>query len=93
MAASTRLTASERALRAQFAAHARWSRENPGAGNGEAGQAGLVAKFEREARQADPDASDREIARRGQSALRAHMARLAFESSKARRAARAAGTA
>ena len=47
-----------------------------------------MARFEREARAADPDASDAEIARRAQAAHRAHMTRLALASSKARKAGR-----
>jgi hypothetical protein len=85
MAASTSLTPEQLRLRGKIAAGVRWSREDP-AENAARGQAGLVAKFEREAREADPDTSDAEIARRAQCAYKAHMARLAFASSKARRA-------
>jgi len=79
------LSPEQRILRAQIAASTRWSRENPAA-NAARGQAGLLARFEREAREADPGASDAEIARRGEAAHRAHMQRLAFASSKARAA-------
>jgi hypothetical protein len=79
------LTKPQRILRAQIAANTRWSREDP-AENAARGQVGLAAKFEREAREADPAASDAEIARRAQAAYRAHMQSLALASSKARKA-------
>jgi hypothetical protein len=84
------LTPEQRTLRASIAAHTRWSAEDPAA-NAARGQAGLLAKFEREARAADPTLPDAEIARRAQSAYRAHMARLSFASSKARKARKAGG--
>jgi hypothetical protein len=80
-----RLTPAQRSLRASIAANTRWSREDPAA-NAARGQAGLLARFEREARAADPDAPDAEIARRTEAAHRAHMQRLALASSKARKA-------
>ena len=81
--AMPRLTPEQRQLRASIAAHARWSQENPAA-NASRGQAGLLAKFEREARQSEPGLTDAEYARRAQAAHRAHMGRLALASSKAR---------
>ncbi|MGH3301874.1 MAG: hypothetical protein ACRDOK_09365 [Streptosporangiaceae bacterium] len=48
MAASTSLTPEQRTLRARNAAFERWSREDPSAA-ARAGQAGLLAKFDREA--------------------------------------------
>jgi hypothetical protein len=83
------LTPQQRTLRASIAANARWSRENP-AENAARGQAGLLAKFDREAREAEPGLTEAEYARRAQSAHQAHMKRLALASSKAR-AARVAG--
>jgi hypothetical protein len=79
------LTPEERRLRAQAAVNTRWSREDPRPG-AERGQRGLVARFEREAREADPGASDAEIARRAECARKAHMQLLALASSRARRA-------
>jgi hypothetical protein len=76
---------------AAIAAYSRWSREDP-ALNARRGQAGLVARFEREAREADPGASDAEIARRGMAGYRAHMLRVANASVAARKA-RASGAA
>lgn len=77
------LTPEQRTMRARVAAYARWSREDP-APTATAGQAGLVAKFEREARDAEPGLSDAEYARRAESARKAHMQRLALASSRAR---------
>jgi hypothetical protein len=82
------LTKQQRILRASKAAYTRWSREDPAA-NAARGQAGLLARFEREARAADPTASDAEVTRRAESARRAHMAGLALASSKARGARKA----
>jgi hypothetical protein len=84
------LTPEQRTLRASIAAHTRWSAEDPAA-NAARGQAGLLARFEREAREADPTASDAEITRRAESARQAHMLKLAFASSKARAARKAGG--
>jgi hypothetical protein len=83
-----RLTPEQRRLRASIAAHARWCRENSAA-NAARGQAGLLARFEREIRAADPALPDAEVARRAESARKAHMVRLALASSKARAARRA----
>jgi hypothetical protein len=82
------LTPEQRRIRASIAAHTRWSAEDPAA-NAARGQAGLLAKFERQIRAADPTLPDAEVARRAESARQAHMARLALASSKAR--ARRAG--
>jgi hypothetical protein len=82
------LTPQQRTLRASIAAHARWSREDPSE-NAARGQAGLLAKFDREAREAEPGLTEAEYVRRAQSAYRAHMGRLALASSKPR--ARKAG--
>ncbi len=77
------LTPAQRSLRASIAANARWARENP-AGNAARGQRGLLAKFDREAREAEPGLTETEYARRARSAYRAHMKRLQLASSKAR---------
>ena len=82
------LTPEQRHLRASFAAHTRWSQESPAA-NAARGQAGLLARFECEIRAADPALPDAEVARRAESARKAHMARLALASSKARTARKA----
>lgn len=77
------LTPEQKSLRGRLAANSRWSREDPAA-NAARGQAGLIARFEREAREAEPGLTDAEYARRAECARRAHMQRLAFASSKAR---------
>jgi hypothetical protein len=76
------MTPEQRRLRAQIAANARWSREDP-AHNAIRGQAGLLARFEREV---DPDGTlpPAERARRAECARKAHMQRLALASSRAR---------
>jgi len=81
--ARSKLSPEQRRLRAQIAALTRWSREDPAA-NAARGQAGLLAKFEREV---DPQGllPPVERVRRAEAARRAHMHQLAFRSSKARR--------
>jgi len=80
-----RRTPEERRLLARLAIAERWAKENP-TGQAVRGQAGLVAKFIREAYERDPGITDTEAARRGQSAYKAHMLRLALASVKARKA-------
>lgn len=77
-----RLTPEQRSQRARLAAFTRWSKENPAA-NAARGQAGLLARFER---QVDPnnELAPAERRRRAEAARRAHMVALAFRSSKAR---------
>lgn len=77
------LTPEQLTLRGRVAAHARWSKEDP-SGNALRGQQGLRDRFDREARETEPGLTDAEYARRAASAYKAHMARLAFASSKAR---------
>jgi hypothetical protein len=77
------LTPEQRSLRSEIAAHDRWSREDP-LPTALRGQAGLTARFEREVRAEFPDLSDAEVARRVEHARRAHFARLALASAKAR---------
>lgn len=76
------LTPEQRRLRARHAALTRWSRENPSE-QAARGQAGLLARFEREV---DPDRAltSAERHRRAEAARRAHMVALAFRSSRAR---------
>ena len=78
------LTAAERTLRARLAAHTSWANTADPSARARKGAAGLLAKFELEA---DPDGTldpiDRR--RRAEQLRKAHMARLALKSSKARR--------
>lgn len=71
-------------MRARIAALARWSKEDP-TPTADRGQAGLLARFEREV---DPDGTlpPAERVRRAEAARKAHMTRLAYASSKARTA-------
>ena len=77
------LTPEQRTLRARIAADTRWSREDPAAA-AQRGHAGLLARFDREVREAEPGLSEAEYERRAAAAYRAHMGRLALASSKAR---------
>jgi len=77
------MTPYQRRLRAQIAANTRWSREDPSV-NAMRGQAGLLAKYEREAREAEPGLSDAEYARRAEKLRLAHMQRMALASVKSR---------
>jgi hypothetical protein len=85
MAADKTLTPAQRQQRARIAALARWAKENPVA-NGARAQAGLLAKYEREAREAEPGLTDAEYARRAECLRQAHMERMSFASSRARTA-------
>lgn len=69
-------------MRASIAALTRWSKEDP-APNAARGQAGLLARFER---QVDPnnELQPAERQRRAEAARKAHMRTLAFRSSRAR---------
>jgi hypothetical protein len=88
------LTPEQRFARASIAGHTRWANATvvDRRANAERGQAGLRARFEREIREASPDASDAEVARRTENAVKAHFARMAFNSSKARAARKAGGS-
>lgn len=80
------MNAAARSQRARIAALSRWAKESPAA-NAARGQAGLVARFEREV---DPEGllplSER--VRRAEAARKAHMARLAARSAKVRAVAK-----
>lgn len=82
------LTPAQRTLRARTAAQTRWSRESPAEQVGKM-RHGFLARFLDEV---DPDRvlPEAERQRRAESALRAHMSRLALASSRARGARRAA---
>jgi hypothetical protein len=88
--AQSKLTQAQRSRIASIAALEHWAREDP-AENARRGQAGLVAKFEKQARAEDPDASDAEIARRAQVRYRLHFKRMAADRERARAARKAGG--
>lgn len=77
-----------RSQRARIAALTRWAGEDP-APTAERAQRGLREKFLREARERYPDLGELELARRAEAAYRAHFARMAFISAKARGARKA----
>jgi hypothetical protein len=77
------LSAEERVLSAKIAAHTRWSREDGREGT-KAARRAFLNRFEREV-DADGVLAPDERARRAESALRAHMLRLAKRSAAARR--------
>lgn len=81
------MTPEQRSLRARIAALSRWAKEDPSAAAAR-GQAGLLARF---IDQVDLDRTlpEPERMRRAEAARKAHMARLALKSARAR-AARAA---
>jgi hypothetical protein len=82
------LSPEQRSQRARIAALARWSQEDPRP-TGIRAQAGLRARFEREAKEKFPDLPAAEQTRRADAMYRGHMASLAFRSSKARAARKA----
>lgn len=79
----TPLTPEQRRQRARIAANTRWKNTDPVEASA-AARAGFLAKFENEV---DPNRvlTPEERSRRANVALRLHMQRLAFKSSKARR--------
>lgn len=81
----TGLTREQRSQRARLAALTRWSKENPKA-SAERGQEGLLDSFRREVLEHDPTVVEPELTRRAAAGRKAHMVRLAFQSSKARSA-------
>ena len=77
------LTSEQRRLRAQIAANTRWSRENDRVVQTAKARQALLERF---VRQVDPtnELDPTEQLRRAESALSAHLARMALASSKAR---------
>jgi len=72
------MTPTQRRLRAQIAAHARWSRCEDRAAATAAATAGFLTRFEK---QVDPDGvlDPQERARRAESALKSHMLRMSLK--------------
>lgn len=89
MAASVSLSPEQRRLRASLAAHEMHARNDPREITAGA-RAGFLAKFLREVDAATPGLPEAERLRRAEHLLRAHMARLALKSARARAARRAA---
>lgn len=80
---ASRLTPSERSLRARLAAHAMHAQHD----SRETSRAGRAAFLERFEREVDPEGilSEAERKRRAEHARRAYMAKLALKSARARR--------
>jgi len=79
-----------RSMAARIAAYESWAATPDRAARAAAGQRGLLAKFEREARdRLGPEATDRQVADAADAARSAHYLRLAAASAEARRARRA----
>jgi hypothetical protein len=85
VAAAKTLTPEQRTQRARIAALTRWAGEDRRA----VSRQHLFARYVREAVEADPSIDHAEAARRAEIAVRAHMTRLAFASSRARAARKA----
>ena len=83
-----RLTPEQLRLRASIAGNTRWAKSTAAdrEANAARGQAGLKDKFLREVREAVPGLTDAEYAVMAENKYQAHFARLAFASSKARKA-------
>lgn len=79
------MTPNERSLRARLAAHTLHAK---GGTNTEPAREAFLERFEREIREAHPELSDAEVARRAEHSRKAHMTRLALKSAQARRKAR-----
>jgi hypothetical protein len=78
------MTPEQRTLRARAAAHVQWANETDRTARLANARAALKARFEREARELHPNGSPELIARAAESLRKAHMARMALASSRAR---------
>jgi len=76
----------DRSLRASLAAHSSWANTLDPASRTAKARAAANARFEREAREKHPAATDEQIARVAEHLRKAHFKRLALASAKARRA-------
>ncbi|MDX2696234.1 hypothetical protein [Streptomyces ipomoeae] len=80
----------ERTLRASLAAHASWANTLDPRSRTAKARAAANGRFEREAREKHPHATDEQIARVAEHLRSAHFKRLALASARARRAKAAA---
>ncbi len=85
------MTPEQRVLRARIAAHVQWAVTEDRTARSAPGRNAFLARFEAEARQLHPDGSPERIARAAEHLRKAHMARLALASSKARAARKGSG--
>lgn len=76
----------DRTLRARLAAHTSWANTLDPASRTAKARAAANARFEAEAREKHPEATDAEITRVAEHLRKAYFARMALASAKARRA-------
>jgi hypothetical protein len=76
----------DRTLRAKLAAHSSWANTLDPTSRTAKARAAANARFEAEAREKHPDASDEQVARIAEHLRKAHFSRLALRSAQARRA-------
>ncbi|MFD3929728.1 hypothetical protein [Streptomyces sp. NPDC058614] len=80
----------DRSLRASLAAHTSWANTLDPASRTAKARAAANGRFEKQARDLHPDATDEQIARVAEHLKSAHFRRLALASSRARRAKKTA---
>lgn len=80
------MTPEQRIDRARLGAHAMWAKTADRAARTEPGRNGLLARFEREAREMHPDADDHTIAQAVESLRLAHCARMRLAKANAKAA-------
>lgn len=83
----------DRTLRASLAAHTSWANTLDPASRTAKARAAANGRFEKQARELHPDATDEQIAKVAEHLKKAHFKRLALASAKARKAKSKAKTA
>ncbi|MDT0472966.1 hypothetical protein RM863_12615 [Streptomyces sp. DSM 41014] len=81
----------DRSLRARLAAHTSWANTLDPASRTAKARAAAAGRFEREARELHPDATDEQITRVAEHLKSAHFSRIALKAAAARRAKASAG--
>lgn len=76
----------DRSLRARLAAHTSWANTLDPASRTAKARAAANGRFEKQARELHPDASDEQIARVAEHLKSAHFSRIALQAAAARRA-------
>ena len=79
------MTPQDRSLRARLAAHTSWANTLDPTSRTANARAAANGRFEREAREKHPDATDEQIARVAEHLKSAHFSRLALQAAAARR--------
>ncbi|MFG2993990.1 hypothetical protein ACGFZK_32645 [Streptomyces sp. NPDC048257] len=75
----------ERSLRARLAAHISWAATRDPASRTAKARAAAAGRFEKQAREMHPDATEEDIARVAKSLRSAHFSRMALKAATARR--------